>query len=487
MMLHGSYQNYLVILNLLLLLNPAERIFPVRTPMHAQDVPSGSVDANHGREPSPAVSGAPAERELFRQNCAKCHTENGTGSRPEGRVPGIPDFTKAAWQDRRTDEQLEASILDGKGSDMPPHRGDISKEQARGLVAFVRAFARTKSQPGQERQKKGPALAEFDKRYHRLQDEQDKLKRQFHEHSDAAAKGAAPKPTVPRPSETAQKTSPGAPGSSAIRELFSEHCAECHGAKGTGSAVRRRMPDIPDFTNASWQARRTDAQLMASITEGKGSDMPPFSEDITKEQARGLVVFVRSFGRARAESKQEERKETASAPTTQKPEQEEQDEPAPDEPESAEPPRPFLEKLTHWLGKFHPPSVHFPIALITAAAVAEILRMVTRNPVFGDISRFCICLGTLTAVAAGVLGWFLGGFRLTDASWVMMTHRWLGTSTVACCGLLFALSELSRSPDRRRTRFCFRATLLLAVILVSATGFLGGAVVYGLDHYQWPQ
>jgi hypothetical protein len=48
--------------------------------------------------------------------------------------------------------------------------------------------------------------------------------------------------------------------------------------------------------------------------------------------------------------------------------------------------------------------------------------------------------------------------------------------------LLFVLGELSRSPDRRRTRLCFRATLVLAVILVSATGFLGGAVVYGLDH-----
>jgi mono/diheme cytochrome c family protein/uncharacterized membrane protein len=369
---------------------------------------------------------------------------------------------------------------------MPPHRGEISKEQARGLVAYVRAFAKIKRQPGRQ-MPTGLALADFDKRYHRLQDEQDKLKRQFHEHSDAAAKRVSPKPKESRQPETAQQSSAAPPGSPAIRELFSEHCAECHGAKGTGSAARRRLPDIPDFTSASWQARRTDAQLMESITEGKGSDMPSFSEDITKEQARGLVVFIRSFGRARADSKQEERKEQASAPTTQKPEQEEPEEPARDEPESANPPRPFLEKLIHWLGKFHPPTVHFPIALITAAAVAELLRTATRNAVFGDISRFCICLGALTAVTAGTLGWFLGGFRLTDASWVMMTHRWLGTSTVACCGLLFMLSELSRSPDRHRTRFCFRATLLLAVILVSATGFLGGAVVFGLDHYKWPQ
>lgn len=285
---------------------------------------------------------------------------------------------------------------------------------------------------------------------------------------------------------SAQQPSPAPPGSPAVRELFSEHCAECHGAKGTGSSARRRMPDIPDFTSATWQSRRTDAQLMASITEGKGSDMPSFSEDITKEQARGLVVFIRALGRARAESKPGERKDPASAPTTREPEQGKQEEPALDEPESDNPPGPFLEKFIHWLGKLHPPSVHFPIALITAAAVAEVLRLLTRNPTFGDISRFCICFGTLTAVAAGALGWFLGGFRLTDPSWVMMTHRWLGTSTVACCGLLFLLSELSRPPHRHRTRFCFRATLVLAVILVSATGFLGGAVVYGLDHYKWP-
>jgi hypothetical protein len=51
---------------------------------------------------------------------------------------------------------------------------------------------------------------------------------------------------------------------------------------------------------------------------------------------------------------------------------------------------------------------------------------------------------------------------------------------------LYELSELSRSPDRRKTRICFRASLVLAVILVSVTGFLGGAVVFGLDHYKWP-
>jgi hypothetical protein len=61
----------------------------------------------------------------------------------------------------------------------------------------------------------------------------------------------------------------------------------------------------------------------------------------------------------------------------------------------------------------------------------------------------------------------------------LLTHRWLGTFTVACAGLVLVLSERSRQPDRRRTRVWFRGTPLV-------TGFFGGAVVFGLDHYTWP-
>ncbi len=68
-----------------------------------------------------------------------------------------------------------------------------------------------------------------------------------------------------------------------------------------------------------------------------------------------------------------------------------------------------------------------------------------------------------------------------------MTHRWLGTSTVAGAGLVLVLSEVSRHPHRPRTRLCFRVVLFLVAAVVLATGFFGGAVVFGLDHYTWPQ
>jgi hypothetical protein len=34
---------------------------------------------------------------------------------------------------------------------------------------------------------------------------------------------------------------------------------------------------------------------------------------------------------------------------------------------------------------------------------------------------------------------------------------------------------------------CCRVTLLVVAGLVLVTGFFGGALVFGLEHYTWPQ
>jgi mono/diheme cytochrome c family protein len=91
---------------------------------------------------------------------------------------------------------------------------------------------------------------------------------------------------------------------------------ECHGAKGTGSTERRSQPEIPDFTDAHWQARRTDAQLMSSILDGKGPDMPPQRGEITEQEVRGLVAYVRPFARSGRSPNREELKGPAIDPTT---------------------------------------------------------------------------------------------------------------------------------------------------------------------------
>jgi plastocyanin/uncharacterized membrane protein len=146
----------------------------------------------------------------------------------------------------------------------------------------------------------------------------------------------------------------------------------------------------------------------------------------------------------------------------------------------------LLGEILRWLGKFHPAAANFPIALLVAAAISEVLLAATGRPMFDAANRFCLWFGALTAVLTGTLGWFLGGFRTADASWVMTTHRWLGTSTDVLAVITLLVGEASRRPGRQRARRWFGVLLVVVALMVLTAGFFGGALVYGIRHYDWP-
>ncbi len=143
-------------------------------------------------------------------------------------------------------------------------------------------------------------------------------------------------------------------------------------------------------------------------------------------------------------------------------------------------------KLIAWLGNFHPASTHLPIGLLIGAALAELLFFVTKRDLFRHAGSFCVGVAAFGAIATASLGWFNGGFALTDNDWVQTTHRWLGTSTALLTLITFGmLLRVSRPAPEPRPRTAYRAALFLTVGVVSATGFFGGALVYGLNHYAW--
>jgi mono/diheme cytochrome c family protein len=88
-------------------------------------------------------------------------------------LPPIPDFSRGAWQTEKTDPQLLVSILDGKGTLMPANRGRVSEEQARDLVAYVRAFGPAEVQAGPS------ASSDFQKQLDALQQQFDTLQKQM--------------------------------------------------------------------------------------------------------------------------------------------------------------------------------------------------------------------------------------------------------------------------------------------------------------------
>jgi mono/diheme cytochrome c family protein len=100
-------------------------------------------------------------------------------------------------------------------------------------------------------------------------------------------------------------SSPLKKATDAVGQLFQDHCTKCHAKDGRGNPGRLSFPDIPNFTTASWQAQRSDEELLTSILEGKGDNMPAFGKKIKKEQARDLVDHVRNFAPAKKKSKKD--------------------------------------------------------------------------------------------------------------------------------------------------------------------------------------
>jgi hypothetical protein len=77
-----------------------------------------------------------------------------------------------------------------------------------------------------------------------------------------------------------------------VAGLFNRYCIRCHGVDGRGVWD---IPGIPDFTNARWQACRSDGQLARIILEGRGAVMPPFRGTLTLEEAWAMARYLRTF------------------------------------------------------------------------------------------------------------------------------------------------------------------------------------------------
>jgi mono/diheme cytochrome c family protein len=74
--------------------------------------------------------------------------------------------------------------------------------------------------------------------------------------------------------------------------IYQQYCVKCHGADGKGIASL----EPPDFTNASWQAKESDAKLTQSITDGVGV-MPGYKSSLSAAQIKALVRHVRAFAK----------------------------------------------------------------------------------------------------------------------------------------------------------------------------------------------
>ncbi len=77
-----------------------------------------------------------------------------------------------------------------------------------------------------------------------------------------------------------------------VMSLFNRYCIRCHGVDGRGVWD---IPDVPDFTNAVWQATRPDDYRSRVILEGRGAVMPAFRGTLTLEEACAMARYLHTF------------------------------------------------------------------------------------------------------------------------------------------------------------------------------------------------
>jgi uncharacterized membrane protein len=145
----------------------------------------------------------------------------------------------------------------------------------------------------------------------------------------------------------------------------------------------------------------------------------------------------------------------------------------------------ILAESSFWLsqlfGRLHPMMVHFPIALILAAVVMELFTLGKFRHSFRSGIRFLVIIGTISALFAALMGWFLaenGG--LTGST--LDLHRSVGVVSAGFSVLLLVLlrkSELNPSASSIKT---YRFFLFLTGIGIGLAGHFGAALTHGEDY-----
>jgi mono/diheme cytochrome c family protein len=147
-------------------------------------------------------------------------------------------------------------------------------------------------------------------------------------------------------------------------------------------------------------------------------------------------------------------------------------------------PESILRHSLEWIGRFHVLVIHFPIALLVAAALAEAWGMWVGRAGMSPAVRYCVLLGAAGAVVAAALGWVRAPFSgYAGGSDLLFLHRWAGTAA-GVCALIAAGAVEYDVGKRHRTRLS-RAALFGSAILVGLAGHLGGSLVYGTGYFNW--
>ena len=179
---------------------------------------------------------------LYREACAICHGDAGDGktATQSGLRPSPRDFTSTESAMELTRERMIFAVTNGRrGTAMMSHKGRFTAVEIEAVVDYVReTFMRT--------------------------------------------------PT--------EKTVDVPPQLSLGEAVYTQHCAVCHGDKGSTAywAKNGLKPPPRDFTGDEAKSILTRQRMITSVTHGRpGSGMQSFKSRLSPEEIEAAVIYIR--------------------------------------------------------------------------------------------------------------------------------------------------------------------------------------------------
>lgn len=126
----------------------------------------------------------------------------------------------------------------------------------------------------------------------------------------------------------------------------------------------------------------------------------------------------------------------------------------------------------------HPITVHFPIALLTAALLMETLALLLRRPEWSRVSLWCLGLGGLGAAASVLTGRqaMVMAKHSFEIHQIMTLHERIGYVVLAGSALLLGWRFLARSS--RGWQWAGWGLLAALCGTIAYSAHLGGRLVY---------
>lgn len=143
--------------------------------------------------------------------------------------------------------------------------------------------------------------------------------------------------------------------------------------------------------------------------------------------------------------------------------------------------------MIKFLGKFHLLFLHFPIALVLIALLAEILGLIVKRSLFFDSARFMVLVAALSVVATVSLGWMAAAYLdyAGDYARMLWLHRWSGSITGGIVLFTAFCSELSHFLREGKTaRTIYRIALVTSAAGIALTGHVGALMVHGINYFS---